>query len=852
MTLSLSILLLAETFVAAPRAVSGATPDGNAAIADALLSRDAIVCASGFEDTRTREDMALHGVTLTNGGALAVGFAGRRQTNDFGRRRPVAMQNVTGRWTKTFTTSPGQEDGLVAVTAGPSDDAWAVGFTTIKGQVMPLAMHWDGEAWAVRRPARQGKLTSLFTGVAMVGDKASPLAVGYRMTATGKQLPIAALKSGRHWRYVDPSTRAGESVSLTGVSPDGLGGAWAVGHGGRGAQIGPVIYQRVGARWKRTQVPDIKGEGVLADVVAIGPEDAWAVGYQRVGDRSVPLVMHYEGSQWQHAVAPAFDSGDVVLTAVSAAPEGGVWVVGAAWNADLGDHEAVAAWWDGQAWNEVSGVAGGNELLGVTGSLDADGWAVGRAGHEASATRVCTPSPTGIFGGSEPSQQIDALEPGVVPRANIAAAAEPNAEQAATVGEPTETASGSGSFAATKKAGNSKRSKLKSTSQRRYAVGPLPRARADSKLVARNVASQANVAMTMSTYGAEVADFDGDGVDDLYIGRHGGQARLALNRDGTFVTHQEMHFPTRDRHGCSAADIDGSGLPDLYCAIGGQRGSGLKSNELWIDPGGPAPYDAASADGISDPTGRGRDVEFLEVRRSSKASLVVTNSPTRVDGLPSPSRLFVAAGDGTFAVRPRTGFAAGLGSLATQDADFDRDGREDLLLVTGGQQAPKQRGARLYHNTPAGLVDVTKNMGISSFGEVDAELVDLNGDKKLDLVQLSPTRLRVSILSRGRFVRVYERSLTHGRAVAGGDVNGDGRGDLYIVRGNGNRNPADVMLVNRKGGRAFSSMVIPQIYTGDGQDAVAIDHDGNGKDDFLVLNGRNKRGPIELIAFYKR
>ncbi len=370
--------------------------------------------------------------------------------------------------------------------------------------------------------------------------------------------------------------------------------------------------------------------------------------------------------------------------------------------------------------------------------------------------------------------------------------------------------------------------------------------------MARDVAEAAGIAEQTATYGAVVADFDADGSDDLFIGRHGRAGRLVLAREGRFVDHTPMAPPDVDRHGCTAADVDGSGLPDLYCAVGGKRGSGLKSNELWLDPGGPTPVQAAVEHGLSDPTGRGRRAVFLESDGSHRVDLVVTNSPTRVDGLPSLGRLFRTEGDGLFVTRPRAGFAARLGSLTVQDADYDGDGREDLLLVTGGPQAPRQQGTRLYRNTPRGLVEVTRQMRVRSIGEVDAELVDLDHDAKLDLVQLSPTRLRVSHLSGGRFRPVYERRLTFGRAVSGGDVDGDGRDDLYIVRANGDRNIDDVMLVNRDGGTRWSSLTIPQAATGRGDDAVAIDHDGNGLEDFVVLNGNNARGPIQLIAFYER
>ena len=72
------------------------------------------------------------------------------------------------------------------------------------------------------------------------------------------------------------------------------------------------------------------------------------------------------------------------------------------------------------------------------------------------------------------------------------------------------------------------------------------------------------------------------------------------------------------------------------------------------------------------------------------------------------------------------------------------------------------------------------------------------------------------------------------------------------MRANGDRNIDDVMLINRDGGSAWSSLAIPQAATGRGDDAVAIDYDGNGLEDFVVLNGNNARGPIQLIAFYER
>ena len=480
-------------------------------------------------------------------------------------------------------------------------------------------------------------------------------------------------------------------MSLTGVAPDGRGGLWVVGHGGLGTEIGPVIYRRDDARWTRQRAPRVKGEGVLTDVVASSADDGWAVGYQRVDGRSLPLVLHWDGQRWARAVAPDFDSDEVVLTAVTSAPAGGIWVVGAAWDAAAGDHEAVAAWWDGHAWDEVAGFARASELQDAAGSLDAT---AGPSGGRASSRW----------------QRASACPHRTAASARAALPADPAAERLAqhdTGAKPEEAAAGTaGAVAATTRPLAARtpaahrpgeRDKGSRSSRRaerhRHRLWALPAPRADEHLAARDVAIRAGIAEQTSSYGAVVADFDADGVDDLFIGRHGRPGRLLLNRDGVFVDHAPMRFPPIDRHGCSAADVDGSGLPDLYCTIGGKRGSGLKSNELWLDPGGAAPRQVAVEHGVSDPTGRGRRATFLEASHGRDVDLVVTNSPTRVDGLPSIGRLFRSRGDATFD-GPRAHRVRGPPrlALARRMPTTTATAARTSLLVTGGPQAPLPGG----------------------------------------------------------------------------------------------------------------------------------------------------------------
>ncbi len=256
--LGLSLLLLADGFAVVPGHAVAAQDDATGT--DPVADEAPVACVAGFDQVDTRVGMSLHGVTLLDRGAMAVGYARRQDDDEFGRRTPATLLNDGRGWSRIVTGSPGDEDGLMAVVTREDSGTWAVGWTTIRGQIMPLAMRWTGKSWKTDRPMPRGSLDAMFTDVTIVGD-GSPFAVGYRMTANGKRQPLVIRRDGPRWRTIPINTGKRESVTLTGVTPDRRGGTWVVGHGGPGAEIRPVIYRASGRRLEAPQGPAPAGRG---------------------------------------------------------------------------------------------------------------------------------------------------------------------------------------------------------------------------------------------------------------------------------------------------------------------------------------------------------------------------------------------------------------------------------------------------------------------------------------------------------------------------------------------------------------------------------------------------------------
>jgi enediyne biosynthesis protein E4 len=241
-----------------------------------------------------------------------------------------------------------------------------------------------------------------------------------------------------------------------------------------------------------------------------------------------------------------------------------------------------------------------------------------------------------------------------------------------------------------------------------------------------------------------VADVNGDGLEDVWLGAVSGAARRLFlqGKDGRFVASSESQPWEADSlyedWGARFFDANADGLPDLYVASGGYQlseSSPLLQDRLYVNRGG----------------GRfQRDSAALPAMRSSTAAIRV--------------------------------------------GDFNGDGRPDLFV--GGRLAPRRYPfpARSYllRNDGGRFTDVTQQIApelVQPGGMVtDAAWVDLDGDRRLDLVTVGewmPIRFYRNDGSRLRDATASTRlPSTRGWwfSIAAGDFDKDGRQDL--VAGN--------------------------------------------------------------------
>ncbi len=242
------------------------------------------------------------------------------------------------------------------------------------------------------------------------------------------------------------------------------------------------------------------------------------------------------------------------------------------------------------------------------------------------------------------------------------------------------------------------------------------------------------------------ADFDNDGWLDVFVGNESMEMRYPSqlfrnNRDGTFTDVAKDGGVENWRYckGCAAADYDGDGLVDLYISNFGEP------NRLYRNLGGFKFADVAVKAGVTEPinsfpcwwfdydndgrpdlfvAGYGRDIRFIAAER-----LGVDHDGPRL-------KLYRNKGDGTFEdVTKAVGLNKAHLVMGCSQGDFDNDGWPDLFLGTGFPLYDAYEPNVAYRNDGGRRFDeVTFSMGVGHLPKGHGVAFgDINNDGQQDV-----------------------------------------------------------------------------------------------------------------------
>jgi hypothetical protein len=283
-----------------------------------------------------------------------------------------------------------------------------------------------------------------------------------------------------------------------------------------------------------------------------------------------------------------------------------------------------------------------------------------------------------------------------------------------------------------------------------------------------------------------LGDFDADGDLDAIIVAEDDRTDLYYRNNGE--GHYAMHSlpPAEVTNGINHGDLDGDGDPDLITANAGA------SNAVWLNHAGDF---TLMPHGVTPQETTSQDVQLGDLDGDGDLDLVEANE--------GPNRVLLNRGDGKFIVSQHA--LPDIQSRETRQAAIgDVDGDGDLDIIFGNvffgfsrRQGDEANGFanRLFLNLGDATFKVSDGLPEDQIQSAHIDLVDLDHDGDLDIIATSIEELRQPGTGRvhaylndgaGTFIdqtaKVFPDTF-HGNGfdVAVGDVNGDGKVDLYLA-----------------------------------------------------------------------
>jgi hypothetical protein len=353
------------------------------------------------------------------------------------------------------------------------------------------------------------------------------------------------------------------------------------------------------------------------------------------------------------------------------------------------------------------------------------------------------------------------------------------------------------------------------------------------------------------THGAVFADFDNNGLIDLFVAnnveaaseRRGimkqPNALYMMSGEGTFVdmaiTAGVAGHVDNFSCGVTTADVNGDGFLDLYVAKGGYRSGGLCANSLFINNGKAVFTDIAKQAGVAD-EGNGYCCAFADYDNDGDPDLYA-GSLNEFDQ-PITRRLYRNDGNMKFTdVTEQLGIAAKGYDVSCFWGDVDNDGDLDLFLANstgrGAASAPELAKNTLLRNNGDGtFTDISRESGVDiATNSRGCTMGDVDNDGDLDIYVTNSMSDALLFINDGKahFTESAQKlggAVFYAHGCAFGDLDDDG--DLDLVAGNwrnvGAFNPgawklfqnksrkSNYLKVNLQGTKSNRSAVMSRVY----------------------------------------
>jgi len=364
------------------------------------------------------------------------------------------------------------------------------------------------------------------------------------------------------------------------------------------------------------------------------------------------------------------------------------------------------------------------------------------------------------------------------------------------------------------------------------------------------VTTHLNYGVSYSSSSIAVADFNGDGNEDLVAASGGKFATLLLsNGDGTFNVSNYSIATSGGGGGYSQAplpsfglayaiatgDLDGDGTPDFVVTDTDNNNVSVflnNSTDGFLGFHNPVMYSVGS-----DPT----SVTTGDLNHDGKTDIVTAN------GNSGTISVLINNGSGTFNVARN--FAAGSRPLSVVLADINGDGKVDVVVADNGSRLSSLPAdgvpvpSPLQSNYSGFSILVGNGNGtfqapaFTPVGQSPSSVAvaDLDGDSKPDIILPDYSSHTLNVLFNNTPAPTAPPStIAVGNgpdAVVSADLNGDSVADLVVA--NKNSNTIEVLIGNGDG--SFQAPLTYNVANSPTSVLVA-DVNGDGKPDILVLS----------------